>query len=137
MEHTMNKPHPYTARLGATPTSLALALVLAGLALAGCASTPVPTTQLALSEAAVAHAAAAGSTELAPAEMAIARDKMNRANQAVAGKDNASALTLAQQAQVDAQLAEAKAESVKAGKSAVALQEAGRALREEMARQPR
>jgi hypothetical protein len=69
--------------------------------------------------------------------MAIARDKMNRANQAVASKDNDSALTLAQQAQVDAQVAEAKAEAVKARKSAVALQEAGRALREEMARQPR
>jgi hypothetical protein len=85
----------------------------------------------------VAHAAAAGSTELAPAEMAIARDKMNRANQAVVNKDNDAALTLAQQALVDAQVAEAKAEAVKARKAAVALQEAARALREEMARQPR
>ena len=43
----------------------------------------------------------------------------------------------AQQAQIDAQLAEAKTEAEKARKAAVAMQDAGRALREEMARQPR
>ena len=47
---------------------------------------------------------------------------------------SATALTLAQQAQLDAQVAEAKAEAAKAGKSVTALQEASRALREEMAR---
>jgi hypothetical protein len=60
---------------------------------------------------------------------------MVRANQAMAAKDYPTALTLSQQAQLDAQLAEAKTESAKAGKSAQALQEASRALREEMARQ--
>jgi hypothetical protein len=78
---------------------------------------------------------AAGSVELAPVEMTMAREKMVRANQAMAAKDYPTALTLSQQAQLDAQLAEAKTESAKAGKSVVALEEASRALREEMARQ--
>lgn len=115
-------------------------LLLAGtagaalLALAACASTPAPTEQMAVSNAALAHAVSAGGVDLAPAEMAMARDKMRRANLAIGDKDHDAALALAQQAQLDAQLAEAKAESAKAKKSAVALQEASRALREEMGR---
>jgi Domain of unknown function (DUF4398) len=124
MEHTMN-----TTRI----TALAGALLL----LAACASTPPPTSQMAVANAALAHAVAAGSVEYAPTEMAMARDKMNQANLALAARDHDRALALAQQATLDAQVAEAKAESQKAGKSAVALQEAARALREEMARKPK
>jgi hypothetical protein len=52
-------------------------------------------------------------------------------------EDHAGALRLSQQAQADAQLAEAKAQAEKARRSALALQDAGRVLREEMARQPK
>jgi septal ring factor EnvC (AmiA/AmiB activator) len=115
-----------------------LTLTAAVLLLAACATTPPPTEQMAVSNAALAHAISAGSVEFAPAEMAMARDKMQRANAALAAKDNDTALAMAQQAQLDAQLAEAKAESAKARKSSDALSEAARALREEMARkQPR
>jgi hypothetical protein len=69
--------------------------------------------------------------------MALSRDKLRRAQAAMEAKDHDSALRLSQQAQVDAQLAQAKAEAEKARRSALALQEAGRVLREEMARQPR
>jgi hypothetical protein len=116
------------------------ALMLLGaclLVLAGCASMPPPTAQMAVSTAAVAHAAAAGATELAPLEMSMARDKMVRAQAALVAKDNAGALALAQQAQLDAQLAEAKTESAKAATAAKALQEASTALRDEMARKPK
>lgn len=123
MKHTLN-----------LKSALAVTLAAATLALAGCASTPPPTEQLAVTNAAIAQAVGAGSPELAPVEMAMARDKMARAQQAMVAKNHDMALTLAQQAQLDAQLAEAKAESAKARKSAVALQEASRALREEMAR---
>ena len=111
----------------------AVAAALA-LALGACATTPPPTEQMAVANAAVAHAASAGSAEMAPLEMGLARDKMNRANLALAAKDNDTALALAQQAQLDAQLAESKTEALKARKSADALQEASRALRKEMAR---
>jgi septal ring factor EnvC (AmiA/AmiB activator) len=117
--------------------ALGTAIGVAALALAACASTPPPTAQMAVSNAALAHAVGAGSVELAPAETALARDKMSRANLAIAAKDNDTALALAQQAQLDAQLAEAKTESSKARKSADALQDASRALREEMSRKSR
>ena len=107
------------------------------LVLAACASTPPPTAQMALATAAVTSAAAAGGVEMAPAEMALSREKLRRAQTAMDAKDHDTALLLSQQAQADAQLAQAKAEAEKARRSALALQEAGRALREEMARQPR
>jgi Domain of unknown function (DUF4398) len=113
---------------------LLLTALLSVLLLAACASTPVPSEQMAVSTAAVAGAVAAGAPELAPAEMALARDKMGRANAAIAAKDNDAAMLLLQQAAVDAQVAEAKAEAVKARKASDALQEAARVLREEMAR---
>ena len=99
-----------------------------------CATTPVPTEQLAVTTAAVAHAVSAGGQELAPTEMGAARDKLVRAHLAVAAKDNGQALRLAQQAQVDAQLAESKAEALKARKAQAELLEAARVLREEMGR---
>ena len=109
-------------------------LAVAVLTIAGCASAPVPTEQLAVTTAAVAQAVSAGGQELAPTEMSAARDKLVRAHLAVAAKDNEQALRLAQQAQVDAQLAGSKAEAMKARKAQAELQEAARVLREEMGR---
>lgn len=122
-----------SARTAGQAATLAAAWI--GLAaLAGCATTPPPTDQLAVSTAALTHATNAGSGEYAPLEMSLAQDKLGRARTALAAKDNGTALALAQQAQLDAQLAESKAESIKARKSAEALQDAARALREEMGR---
>jgi hypothetical protein len=132
---TMNDtPTPSAAPGHRTPEPRALAVLAAVLVLGACASTPAPVAQMAVSNAALAHAVSAGSVEAAPTEMAMARDKMARANLALAAKDNDTALALAQEAQLDAQLAEAKTEAVKARSSAVALQEASRALHEEMGR---
>lgn len=133
----MNDTRPTRARPGAARTTLSATLFLSALALAACATTPSPTAQMAVSNAALAHAVSVGSAEMAPVEMGMAREKMNRANLALAARDNDTALALAQQAQVDAQLAEAKTESVKARKSADASDQAARALAEEMARKTR
>jgi Domain of unknown function (DUF4398) len=116
------------------PALSALAVTVITLAVAACASTPPPTDQLALATAAVAHANAAGAQTLAPAEMDMARDKLRRANLAVTAEDFGRARQLAQQAQVDALLAEAKAEAARARKAADEVQAASRALREEMGR---
>ena len=116
------------------PWALRAAAVAVISLLGACASPPAPTNQMAVSNAALAHAAAAGSAEYAPREMGMAREKMGRANVALAAKDNDAALSLAQQAQLDAQLAESKTETAKARKSAEALDEASRVLREEMSR---
>lgn len=124
--------HTASGRRSARPAALAAATL--ALLLAACASTPPPTEQMAVARAALTHAAGAGATEAAPAEMASARQKLDRANAALAAKDNGLALSLAQQAQVDAQLAEAKAHAGKAGKAETAVTEASRALAEELAR---
>jgi hypothetical protein len=118
-----------------TPSFTSALLVLAITAtVAACATTPPPTEQIAVSTAAVSHAAAAGSATGAPAELSMARDKLRRANVAMATADYDTALRLAQQAQVDALVAEATTEAGKARKSAQEVQDASRALREEMSR---
>jgi len=114
---------------------IAFAASLSGLlALAACATTEPPTDQVAVTNAALAHAVAAGSVEFAPTEIALARDKMVRANAAMVAKDYDGARALAQQAQLDAQLAEAKTQAIKARSSAKAVQEDAQVLREEISR---
>jgi UDP-N-acetylmuramyl pentapeptide synthase len=95
----------------------------------------MPTAQLAVATAALAHAEAAGSAQGAAAETAQARDKLRQARVAVADREPVLALRLAQQAQLDALLAESLTETAKARQSVLDTQAASRALQEEMARQ--
>jgi septal ring factor EnvC (AmiA/AmiB activator) len=104
------------------------------LALSGCASTPVPTEQLAVSKTAVESATTAGGTEFAPLELKAARDKLEAANKAVAEKNNERAALLASEAQVDAKLAETKAESAKAQKAVAETQDNLRTMLQEVNR---
>jgi len=111
------------------------ALLLATiLAQAACAGTPAPNAQVAVSTAALASAGAAGGGEAAPLEMRLARDKLARANLAMASKDYDAARSLAEEAEVDAQLAGVKARPGQSAKVATEVQDASRALREEMNR---
>lgn len=112
-------------------------LAVASIWLVGCASKPLPVAEMAVSHAAVTQAANAGAAEFAPAEISAARDKMARAEVAMAAKDQTVALWLAEEALLDARLAEAKAEATRARRSADALQNSTRVLREEMSRQPK
>jgi len=66
--------------------------------------------------------------------MSAARDKMLLANQAMAAKDYKLARELAAQAEVDAKLAQSKANSAKAQAASDALQEDIRVLRAELER---
>lgn len=108
--------------------------VLAMMMMAACASMPPPVAEMAVSAAAVGRAAGAGANEAAPLDMNSAREKMVRADKAMADKNYELALTLAQEAQVDARLAEAKANAARASKAADAVQAQNQALREELAR---
>jgi len=116
------------------PSRIAALGLLPLLGLAACASLPPPTAQLAVSTAAVAHAAAAGGQTAPTPELALARDKLQRANRALADKDHLAAGRLAQQAQVDALVAESRAETAKARLAAQEVQAAGQALADELAR---
>jgi len=105
------------------------------LGLAACASQKTPAVaDVAVSRAAVANATSAGAADLAPAEMQSAREKLMRANQALAAKDYRTAQDLANQASADAQLAQSKASSTKATMAADELQQSIRTLREELNR---
>ena len=114
-----------------------MALWAAALVLSvGCSSslkTPA-TADVAVSRAAVENAAGAGGTQFAPMEMAAAREKLARANKAMADKDYKLAVDLAAQAQADAKLAQSKANSAKAQAAADALQDDINVLRSELER---
>lgn len=118
-------------------TRLYPGLLCAALALmaSGCSSMKTPVTaDVAVSRAAVENASGAGGMEFAPLEMTAAREKMAKANQALAAKDYKLAEEMAAQAQADAKLAQGKANSAKAQIAADALQDDIRVLREELNR---
>lgn len=106
----------------------------AAIFMAGCASNVGPIEQMATSRAAVSNANSAGAGEFAPLQLKSAVEKMNGAERAMANKDYDLARQLAEQAQVDAQLAVAAARSAKAQKAAEAIQEDSRVLRQEIDR---
>jgi len=114
------------------PRPLPWLAALAMLGLVACASTPPPMSELAVGKAAVERAA--GSAGEAPGEMAMARDKLARANVAYANKDYTLARQLAEQAEADAVLAEAQARSNRSAKALSEVQAGLRQLRSEAAR---
>lgn len=80
-------------------------LLLAG----GCAVQGPPTAQIESSQAALAEALRAGAAQAAPREVALAREKLELTNRWIEAKDFKPARWLAEQAQVDAELAAMKA----------------------------
>lgn len=130
----MNKSNRFKAfqlgRIGTTIAALAL--------ITGCASThssvPAPTEQIAVSRAAIGAANSAGGSEYAPIQFKSALEKMADAERAMGEKNYVRARLLAEQAQVDAELASAAAGAAKAKKSADAVNEDNRVLRNEIDR---
>jgi hypothetical protein len=110
------------------------ALGLAALALTACASAPPPTDQLAVSRAAVDAAQRSGAGELAAVELAHARAKLERAQHAMNTNNYVEARRLADEAAVDAELAQARAATARALTAAAQVDQSIRALREEIER---
>lgn len=117
----------FTYRRGLRSTALAT-----GLLVAGCASIPVPETQMTISRNAISDALSAGATENAPLDLQRARDKMAQANAAVAADRNKEARQLAEEAEVDARLAAAKARTARANLAALEVQKSIRTLQENL-----
>lgn len=103
--------------------------------LSACASIPAPTEQMAVSKVALNNAVSAGAGESAQLELRNAQEKLDRANAAMSAEEFERARRWAEQAEVDAKLAEAKARSTKAYKAVEEVQASLRALREEINRQ--
>jgi len=99
--------------------------------LAACASTPIPNEKIAVARESVQRAERAGAPELAPVEMATARDKLARAEKAAVNREGYPATQLAEQAIVDADLAEATARQQRSHKAAMEFDANMRALSSE------
>ena len=108
------------------------AAMLAGVA--ACASGPPPDAEMGAAELALSQAEDAEAAARAPGPYALARDKVERARDAMADGENLEARRLAEQALVDAQLAEAEARSAIARENAAELRQSIETLREELAR---
>lgn len=104
---------------------LAGAAAILVLALAGCATRKALDTQLASSRAAVEQARISG----ARSDYTAAQDKLARAAAAAQSQDNVLALRLAEEAQVDAELAQVKANATRAVAAATEVEQSNQALR--------
>lgn len=111
--------------------------VAAAIFMTACTSTPAilaPTAQMALSRSAISSASSAGGSEYAPVQLKSAMDKMDSAERAMGTKDYSMARKMAEEAQVDAQLAATAARAGKAQKAADALQQSDQVLKKELDR---
>ena len=103
-------------------------------ALAAYAASPLADEKIAVAKASVQRAEASGAPEFAPLEMASARDKLVRAEKANADRHLLPAAQLAEQADLDAQLAEATAQQARSHKAATEFDVSMQALRTESLR---
>jgi hypothetical protein len=92
--------------------------ILIALATVGCAGSP-PIEQLASSERAIAAAVAEGADALAPRDLHLARLKLDLSRRWLAAGDHEPAKWLAEQAQIDAELAGLKAAAAKSAQAPV------------------
>jgi hypothetical protein len=115
--------------------SVTIMLVLAILGLSACATKyPPPESQVSLATSSINQAESVGAYETAPVELKAAKDKLAEARQAMRKEDNLTAQRLAEQAIVDANLAQAKARTVKSQKAAEEIKSSIRTLQEEINR---
>lgn len=122
---------------GAAPGAVLLATggaILLGMA--ACASAPVPDPQMAVAEASVHKANSTSTREYAGAELQRAVDKLAQAQAALVSKDYDGARRLAEEADVDAQVAELHAHAQRARRAADESREAARVLNDEIGRNP-
>jgi hypothetical protein len=121
----------------ATPIHKAAQLLLAVSSvwlLGACSSPPIPKEQMAVAEAAVQHASTANTRDNAAGELQLATSKLEAARSAMKSEDYPRARQLAEQAELDAQVAELRAQSARSGKAAKESRDAERVLREELNR---
>lgn len=116
--------------------SLFKGTAIAGLLLlAACASAPKsPTAAIQAAELAIANAEQARVADYASPELTWAREKLTNARKAVQQEEMVLALRLAEQSRVDAELASARAEEIKAKAINDEMKKSTAALKQEMQR---
>ena len=117
-----------------SPLALAAAVTLS-LSLSGCASSmPRPDEQIASATTSVELAEQSGAREFGPAALESARTNLSLAQEAADRNDNETALRLATEAELDAELAAAQAGHYKAEEALAEIRDSIRTLRDEIAR---
>jgi len=113
----------------------ALIIASAALFITGCTDMKTPAAaNIAVSKNAIDNAAGADAAQLAPSEIQSAREKLGKANAAMANGDYKLANDLALQAQADAKVAQSKSTSAKTQAAADALNADLRVLQDELNR---
>jgi hypothetical protein len=113
---------------------IAACLAVGAMAFAGCSSVQPPRAEIATAELAVQNAQKTSAPQSSPLELRKAREKLDRAKDAMRDRDYVLARQLAEEALVDAQLAESTARSEDATRMARELRDGIEALRREVAR---
>lgn len=115
-------------------TKMTFAVAAATAGVAALASNPVADEKIAVAKASVDRAEQSGAPQAAPVELATARDKLARAEKANADHKIKPAALLADQANIDAQVAEAMAQQARSKKAATEFDTSMQALRQESTR---
>ncbi len=111
-------------------SKLAFGLVAVTAAVAAHAN-PIADEKIAVAKASLDRAEQSGAPQAAPVELATARDKLARAVKANADHDSKPAALWADQANIDAQVAEALAVQARSQKAATEFDRSMQALRQE------
>ena len=116
------------------PTKVTFALLAVTAGVAAYAANPVADEKIAVAKASLDRAEQSGAPQAAPVELATARDKLARAEKANADHKPKPAALLADQANIDAQVAEAMAQQARSRKAATEFDTSMQALRQESTR---
>jgi hypothetical protein len=129
-----NKGHRFMDNTFSRLSKAAAALAAICVVTAAYASNPVADEKIAVAKASVERAEQSGAPQAAPVELATARDKLARAEKANADHNVKPAALLAEQADIDAQVAEAIAQRQRSKKAATEFDVSMQALRQESMR---
>ena len=116
------------------PVKAAFALLAVTAAVAAYGANPIADEKIAVAKASLDRAEQSGAPQAAPVELAAARDKLARAEKANADHKLKPASLLADQANIDAQVAEAMAMQARSRKAATEFDTSMQALRQESTR---
>jgi len=113
---------------------LGIPLVCSVLGVTGCSAARPPVAPVAQAELAVAQAEQSKAALHAPTDLRVAREKMMSAQSAMADEEYENARRLAEQAIIDAQLAQARANATEAQQNTAEVRKTIDALRSEAVR---
>jgi hypothetical protein len=120
------RPQTLSARIAASAG--------AAIWLSACATNPVADEKIAVAKVSLQRAEQAGAPQAAPVELSAARDKLAKAEKANADHSLKPATGLAEEANIDAQVAEATAQQQHSRKAAMDFDASIEALRQESQR---